>query len=177
MKAQIAGLEKTIETAERRWPGRGDGGELAAAVRRDAAKRLRLGAKYRAALALSDEHKRWWQAESRRIDQEAAEKREVIEKQYSESAASSVAWERANAASTMEKALAELKRVSESKLEAAVAQALGERTALKTLMENELEKAERKRETDVQTAVRAAVARRSRASPATGAPSWRRSRR
>ena len=66
--------------------------------------------------------------------------------------------ERANAASTMEKALAELKRVSESKLEAAVAQALGERTALKTLMENELEKAERKRETDVQTAVRAAVA-------------------
>ena len=82
----------------------------------------------------------------------------MIEKQYAESTASKVEWERANAASTMEKALAELKRVSESQLEAAVAQALGERKALKALMENELEKAERKRETEVQAAVRAAVA-------------------
>ena len=163
LKAQIAGLEKTIETVEREMAEEraAMAAKLAASrFERDAAKRLHDSEmrKYRAALALSDEHKRWWQAESRRIDQEAAEKREVIEKQYSESAASSVAWERANAASKMEKALAELKRVSESKLEAAVAQALGERTALKTLMENELEKAERKRETDVQTAVRAAVA-------------------
>ena len=163
LKAQIAGLEKTIETVEREMAEEraAMAAKLAASrFERHAAKRLHDSEmrKYRAALALSDEHKRWWQAESRRIDQEAAEKREVIEKQYSESAASSVAWERANAASKMEKALAELKRVSESKLEAAVAQALGERTALKTLMENELEKAERKRETDVQTAVRAAVA-------------------
>ena len=95
MKAQIAGLEKTIETVEREMAE--ERAAMAAklaprAFERDAAKRLHDSEmrKYRAALALSDEHKRWWQAESRRIDQEAAEKREVIEKQYSESAASSV---------------------------------------------------------------------------------------
>ena len=81
----------------------------------------------------------------------------MIEKQYSESAASSVAWSTRQRGGRWKKR-SPAAATSEFKLEAAVAQALGERTALKTLMENELEKAERKRETDAQTAVRAAVA-------------------
>ena len=163
LRLQVLGLERAIADVEARMASEREAmREKLAAARGEYASMKTLFdsemRKYRAALALSDEHAEWWKAESRRIDQEAAEKREVIEKQYAESTASKVEWERANAASTMEKALAELKRVSESQLEAAVAQALGERTALKTLMENELEKAERKRETDVQAAVRAAVA-------------------
>ena len=164
LKAQIAGLEKTIETVEREMAegARGDGGEArrlaVRARRRQAPARLgdaqvprRAGAERRARRVVASRVS----AHRPGGGGEARGDRETIRRVHGEQRRVGT---RANAASTMEKALAELKRVSESKLEAAVAQALGERTALKTPSENELEKAERKRETNFSSRGRAAVA-------------------
>ena len=163
LKAQISGLEKTIEKVEREMAEERAvmAGKLAASrFERDAAKQLHDSEmrKYRAALSLSNEHVEWWKAESRRIDQKESEKRGSLEKKYAASMVSAVDFERTSAASILEKALRDLKHSSQSELTLAMAQALSERTALKTLMRNELNKTTARADDDLKSAVRAAVA-------------------
>ena len=163
LKAQISGLEATIADVEAKMAA-----ERAAMAEQLRAARGQYTAqkalfdsemrKYRAALSLAAQHTEWWKAESRRIERDAAEKRDALESWHAKQMSSKVESERKGAQATFERELASLRASHEAEMESAVAQALGERNALQTLMDERLEDAERRREADIISAVRAAVA-------------------
>ena len=53
--------------------------------------------KYRAALSLAAQHTEWWKAESRRIERDAAEKRDALESWHAKQMSSKVESERKGA--------------------------------------------------------------------------------
>ena len=158
LKTQIGSLEKTI--AETEAKANEERERLTAALR--AARGLYSAqrrifdsemAKYRAALALADQHTEWWKSESARIEEHLQKRIAATEAAHAKALANASASERSSGQAALNRAIESLKVQHTLEMESTMAAATAERKALQVLLEDERADAAKQLEMSVKSAV------------------------
>ena len=158
LKTQIGSLEKTI--AETEAKANEERARLTAALR--AARGLYSAqrrifdsemAKYRAALALADQHTEWWKSESARIEEHLQKRIAATEAAHAKALANAGASERSSGQAALNRAIESLKIQHKLEMESTMAAATAERKALQVLLEDERTDAAKQLEMSVKSAV------------------------
>ena len=142
LKTQISSLEAQI--AETEAKANEERERLTAALR--AARGLYSAqrqmfdsemAKYRAALAISDQHTEWWKSESARIEEHLQKRIAATEAAHAKTLENATTSERSSGQSALNRAIESLKHQHTLELESTTAAAAAERKARQVLLEDE----------------------------------------
>ena len=158
LKTQIGSLEKTIaETEAKASEERARGSPPLRAARGLYSAQRRIFdsemAKYRAALALADQHTEWWKSESARIEEHLQKRIAATEAAHAKALANASASERSSGQAALNRAIESLKVHHKLEMESRMAAATAERKALQVLLEDERTDAAKQLEMSVKSAV------------------------
>ena len=109
-------------------------------------------AKYRAALAISDQHTEWWKSESARIEEHLQKRIAATEAAHAKTLENATTSERSSGQSALNRAIESLKHQHTLELESTTAAAAAERKALQVLLEDERQDAAKQLENAVRSA-------------------------
>ena len=109
-------------------------------------------AKYRAALAISDQHTEWWKSESARIEEHLQKRIAATEAAHAKTLTNATTSERSSGQSALNRAIESLKHQHTLELESTTAAAAAERKALQVLLEDERQDAAKQLENAVRSA-------------------------
>ena len=109
-------------------------------------------AKYRAALAISDQHTEWWKSESARIEEHLQKRIAATEAAHAKTLENATTSERSSGQSALNRAIESLKHQHTLELESTTAAAAAERKALQVLLEDERQEAAKQLENAVRSA-------------------------
>lgn len=109
-------------------------------------------AKYRAALAVSDQHTEWWKSESARIEEHLQKRIAATEAAHAKTLTNATTSERSSGQSALNRAIESLKHQHTLELESTTAAAAAERKALQVLLEDERQEAAKQLENAVRSA-------------------------
>jgi hypothetical protein len=109
-------------------------------------------AKYRAALAISDQHTEWWKSESARIEEHLQKRIAATEVAHAKTLTNATTSERSSGQSALNRAIESLKHQHTLELESTTAAAAAERKALQVLLEDERQDAAKQLENAVRSA-------------------------
>lgn len=109
-------------------------------------------AKYRAALAVSDQHTEWWKSESARIEEHLQKRIAATEVAHAKTLTNATTSERSSGQSALNRAIESLKHQHTLELESTTAAAAAERKALQVLLEDERQEAAKQLENAVRSA-------------------------
>ena len=109
-------------------------------------------AKYRAALAVSDQHTEWWKSESARIEEHLQKRIAATEAAHAKTLENATTSERSSGQSALNRAIESLKHQHTLELESTTAAAAAERKALQVLLEDERQDAAKQLENAVRSA-------------------------
>ena len=109
-------------------------------------------AKYRAALAVSDQHTEWWKSESARIEEHLQKRIAATEAAHAKTLTNATTSERSSGQSALNRAIESLKHQHTLELESTTAAAAAERKALQVLLEDERQDAAKQLENAVRSA-------------------------